>query len=105
MRFIAQVVFSVVQYYFQQLRWRLTPKVAVHVVWPVGEVMISPGYCVGSADPNDHYRPWLEANVGRQFVDWDWHLGLDHEFDEDWVTITVSWRHRQKASMIGLMWG
>lgn len=25
-----------------------------------------------STDPNDHWRPWLEANVGEQHHEWDW---------------------------------
>ena len=37
------------------------PSVTINVKWPVDEV---------SADPNDHYRPWLQEHVGRQ--GWDW---------------------------------
>ena len=25
-------------------------------------------------EPNSYYRPWLELNVGRQGIDWDWEL-------------------------------
>lgn len=28
----------------------------------------------GDAEPNEHYRPWLEANIGQQGVDWDWEI-------------------------------
>lgn len=34
----------------------------------------------GDREPNEYYRPWLEENVGKQAVDWDWDLssaGLD----------------------------
>jgi hypothetical protein len=25
-------------------------------------------------DPNDIYRPWLEKNVGKQHIAWDWEI-------------------------------
>jgi len=25
-------------------------------------------------EPNEYYRPWLEANIGKQGIDWDWEL-------------------------------
>ncbi len=35
---------------------------------------------VPNGDPNDHYRPWLEDNIGKQKLAWDWELDPnDHE--------------------------
>lgn len=51
------------------------PGTEIVVRWPVG--WCEPdhlGNQVQSADPNDHYRPWMEANVGRQCWDWDWDI-------------------------------
>ena len=67
--------------------WRFMPGTEIKVRWPVGQVVIDEDmpqwdwtigpskYVIDSADPNDHYRPWLERNVGRQGWDWNWRLG------------------------------
>lgn len=57
--------------------WQWVPKVETVLPWPSGWVVLdehADGSKVStdSADPNDHYRPWLESNVGRQYWDWDW---------------------------------
>ena len=58
-------------------------------------------------DPEFHYRPWLEENVGKKGRDWEWHwayYGMDDE-DVSGVVILIP-RHKKKyASMIKLMWG
>ena len=59
------------------LWWRWVPKVSTELPWPTGWVVLhehADGSKVSteSADPNDHYRPWLEATVGRQYIDWNW---------------------------------
>ena len=28
----------------------------------------------GEGEPNKHYRPWLEENVGKQGVSWNWRI-------------------------------
>lgn len=38
----------------------------ISVPWPRSSI---------SADPNDHYRDWLEEHAGRQYVFWDWDVG------------------------------
>jgi len=72
---------------WEALWWRFVPGKEVVVKWPVGKVVINDTmpeydwtmgaarYEIDSADPNDHYRPWLEKNVGKQGWDWDWKLG------------------------------
>jgi hypothetical protein len=73
--------------------WRVTPKVYVDVYWPIDY----------GCDPNAAYRPWLERNVGRQFVDWDWDLTLD-VWDRDALRIHLRKKHQHMACMIALMW-
>lgn len=56
------------------------PGTIITVKWPVGWAVLHDDgnggiTSVESADPNDHYRPWLEKNVGRQKWDWDWRIG------------------------------
>ena len=50
-----------------------------------GAVWVDLGF---SSDPNDHYRWWLEANVGRQGWDWDWTM-RDGDVVENCLTIKV----------------
>lgn len=58
------------------LWWHLMPGDSVSLPWPNGWTESDHlGNQVFSADPNDHWRPWLEANAGRQGWDWDWRLG------------------------------
>lgn len=70
------------------LWWRWMPGTEVTVKWPVGEIVVDhndPRWIdIGgavtvslgtSADPNDHYRMWLEQHVGRQGWDWNWKIG------------------------------
>lgn len=61
------------------LWWKLMPGSSVTVNWPVGyvdEPAAGGGHIqYESADPNDHYRPWLEKNAGRQGWDWNWRIG------------------------------
>jgi hypothetical protein len=49
-----------------------------------------------TCDPNNIYRPWLEKNVGKQYIDWDWNIsrtdidGLDIKFRKGkykWATL------------------
>lgn len=71
----------------ENLWWKFVPGTTVRVKWPVGEVVIDESmqkwdwtigpsrYIIESSDPNDHYRPWLEKNVGKQGWDWNWRIG------------------------------
>lgn len=53
---------------------------------------------VWTADPDDHYRSWLETNVGRQYYDWDWEV----EFDK--IKITFRKGKEPWATQAALMW-
>lgn len=48
-----------------KLWWKWVPGEVVAVPWPDTEE---------SSDPNETYRPFLEANVGRQGWDWQWDI-------------------------------
>lgn len=99
----------------EQLWWRLMPGVIINVKWPVGKVKVGPshkdgwsGYgpefeYVDSADPNDHYRPWMEANVGRQKWDWDWGLA-NMDATDNRLTIKIRQKHKESAILAKLQW-
>ena len=92
------------------------PGVTVKVRWPTGNIVVNyedprwqdMGGAVWvdlgfSADPNDHYRWWLEKNVGRQGWDWDWDL-KDRDVTENLLTIKVKQNKAEYASIIALRW-
>ena len=61
---------------FRNLWWYCMPGTTVTVNWPSGWTEGDHlGNQIQSADPNDHFRPWLETNVGKQGWDWDWRMG------------------------------
>lgn len=60
--------------------WSLMPGKTVSLKWPKGWTRVDEnGYSCESADPNDHWRPWLEQNVGRQNWDWGWRANLSQD--------------------------
>lgn len=92
------------------------PGQEITVKWPVGAVRLqqepnSPWDLVMSADPNDHYRPWLEQNVGRQGWDWDWRIGTiaadNGSGTRGYDTLTIKFRkkHAALASFAAIKWG
>lgn len=71
--------------------WKFNSGPTVRVLWPTNP----------SSDPNEAYRPWLQENVGRQFIDWDW-TGC---FDQiDTISIKLHKKHATLASVIALKW-
>lgn len=101
--------------FFEKLWWRFMPGPVIKVRWPRGEIVVDhndPRWfdCGGavwvkfeSADPNDHYRPFLEKNVGRQGWDWNWGLS-DNDATEDRLTIKVRQKHEKYAIIMALQW-
>jgi hypothetical protein len=97
------------------LWWKFTKGPEIVVKWPVGDVLITEDdprwdwtagpskYLVGSADPNDHYRPDLEKNIGRQGIDWNWKMG-DWDVTNNTITIKFSKKHEAAAMMYKLKW-
>jgi hypothetical protein len=92
----------------EKLWWRFMPGVVINVRWPKGWVTLyedPDGSCVSteSADPNDHYRPWMEANVGRQKWDWDWGMA-NNDVSDNRLTIKIRQKHSECAILAKLMW-
>lgn len=97
------------------LWWRLVPGTVINVRWPKGQVRVGPSHSLGwngigdyfeyveSADPNDHYRPFMEQHIGRQGRDWDWGLA-DRDATDNRLTIKIRRKHEKYATMIALMW-
>jgi hypothetical protein len=101
---------------FNKLWWRFMPGTTIKVKWPVGPVTITENdprwppknrtsveVVIESADPNDHYRGYLEKYVGRQGWDWDWTLN-DEDIFKDVLTIKFRRGKAMFASSVGLMW-
>ena len=104
-----------------QIYWRLVDYIEIDVKWPSGKIVVDhndPRWAdlggavwIGfeSADPNDHYRPFLEQRIGRQGWDWDWRLawhGRNIETGEQSGRLTIRMRRKHEiyASHIALMW-
>ena len=95
----------------ERLWWRFIPGITIDVKWPNGQVKVGPshrdGWCglgpyfeyVYSADPNDHYRPWLEKYIGIQGWDWDWCIA---DWDTDRLTIKIRRKHAKYATIAAL---
>lgn len=98
-----------------QLWWRFMPGVIINVKWPVGNIVVdendprwdwslSASLQEGfSSDPNDHYRHWMEKNVGKQGWDWDWGLA-DQDATGSRLTIKIRRKYQDCAIIAKLMW-
>ena len=99
--------------FYEKIWWRFMPGVIINVAWPKGKVKVGPshrdGYSgygpefeyVDSADPNDHYRPWLEEHVGKQGWDWNWG-GKDVSLNR--LTIKIIKSKAKYASYFAIKW-
>jgi hypothetical protein len=93
---------------FEKLWWQFMPGVVINVRWPVGEIRIKQEESniwdyVRSADPNDHYRPWLEKNVGKQGRDWNWGMA-NNDASENRLTIKIRKSKSNYAVIALLRW-
>lgn len=103
--------------------WRFMPGEEITIKWPAGKVIIDDSmpqydltmgaarYEIESADPNDHYRPALEQNVGRQGWDWNWRIGPMAAINDTGTTVgfdtlTIKFRRGKEkwASYYKLKW-
>lgn len=86
----------------------------ISVKWPKGSIAVGYNdprwYDVGaslveveSADPNDHYRPFMEEWIGRQRWDWSWYMGNTDARDNR-LTIRIREKHAVFATHIAMMW-
>lgn len=98
---------------FNNAWWMFMPGTIITVKWPVGTVRVPNGDNTGmiatSADPNDHYRPWLEANVGKQKWDWDWRIGNvvasnNVTYGYDTIEIKIRKSKAELATIAALKW-
>jgi hypothetical protein len=99
----------------EKLWWRFMPGVTINVKWPKGEIKVGPSHRLGwngigdyfeyvdSADPNDHYRPWLEEHVGKQGWDWNWGMA-DTDATQNRLTIKIRQKHARYATIAALRW-
>jgi hypothetical protein len=106
---------------FEALWWKFAQGPEIAVKWPTGMITAGPGpedplwFDLGgaayitfeSADPNDHYRPWLEQNVGQQGWDWNWKhhiVANDNEVLGDQVIIKFRKKHQDAALIAKMRW-
>ena len=99
----------------QKLWWRFVPGVVVNVKWPSGKIVVNDkdprwvdlGGAVWvefeSADPNDHYRPWMEQHVGRQGRDWNWGMA-NMDATENRLTIKIRQKYAKYAMIAAIQW-
>lgn len=97
------------------LWWKLMPGTKIKVKWPSGPVVVnfkSSNWedCGGannleieSADPNDHYRPWMEKHVGRQGWDWNWAL-MEDDINTNRLTIKFRKGKEKYATIVAMKW-
>lgn len=94
--------------FLNRIWWKLMPGTIIKVKWPVGpfECWHEDGgyeFWEESTDPNDHYRPWLAENVGRQGWDWDWSM-IDNDVKENRLTIKFRKGKEKYAIIAALRW-
>ena len=100
----------------EKLWWRFMPGTVINVRWPSGNIVVNDedprwqdmGGAVWvdlgfSADPNDHYRWWLEKHVGRQGWDWNWGVAGD-DVAANRITIKIRQGKAKYATLAGLLW-
>lgn len=98
----------------ERIWWYYTPYMEISVKWPKGSVVVGYDdprwYDVGaslveveSADPNDHYRPFMQEWIGRQRWDWSWYMGNTDARDNR-LTIRIRKKHYIFASHIAMIW-
>jgi hypothetical protein len=100
----------------QKLWWRLMPGVVINVKWPAGNIVVDHNHPLWqdmggavwvdlgfSADPNDHYRPWMEQHVGRQGWDWNWGMA-DRDASDNRLTIKIRQKYAKYATIAAIQW-
>lgn len=90
------------------LWWYYWPGTKITVKWPRGWVVVQEmrdgsKTSIQSSDPNDHFRGWLEQNVGKQGWDWDWRIENSNVTDD---SLTIKFRKGKSkyASYCSLKW-
>ena len=102
---------------WQQVWWRFVPGTVINVKWPHGWITAGPGpddprwFDLGgaayikfeSADPNDHYRPFMEKHIGKQGWDWNWGMA-DRDATDNRLTIKIRRKHNRYATILAIKW-
>lgn len=100
----------------EKLWWRFVPGEIVNVKWPKGPLIVDhndPRWVdlggavwvqIDSADPNDHYRPYMEKYIGRQGWDWNWGVA-NNDVADNRLTIKIRQTHVKYATILAIMWG
>jgi hypothetical protein len=88
---------------FRIWQWRRL-KTEITIDWPIGwtkQDLINESKL--SLDPNDHYRAWLEDNVGKQGWAWDWriHNSIPYYSDSEDL-LAIRFRKPEHATMFAL---
>ena len=65
----------------------------------IAHISIRPFMRKGDAEPNEHYRPWLEENVGEQGVSWNWQI---HSVDGN--ELSIDFANKEHAILFELKW-
>jgi hypothetical protein len=92
----------------EKLWWRFMPGVVINVKWPNGWVVLHEApdgskVSAESADPNDHYRPELEKEIGKQGIHWNWGVA-NNGVAENRLTIKVLRKFKAEAAYFALKW-
>jgi len=94
------------------LWWRFVPGETITVTWPTGWAVLNDDTQGGttqvlSSDPNDHFRPWLEKNVGKQGWDWNWRISQVGDGTSNMGCLDIKFRKSKAkwASLFLLKWG
>lgn len=80
---------------FRICQWKFWLRQEVTIPWPRGTL---PDSNISSSDPNEFYRYWLEANVGRQGWEWDWRVGSKIDGD-NWGSLLLKFRDPKHATL------
>lgn len=67
----------------------------IHDEWP--HTLFRP-FMLKDRDPNEIYRDWLENNVGKQGLHWDWDLTSDLDL------LQINFREAEHAVLFELTW-
>ena len=78
---------------WELLWWKFVPGIIINVRWPTEH----------TADPNFHYRPYLEEHVGQQGRDWNWGMA-DRDATDNRLTIKIRRRYAQHATVMTMRW-
>jgi hypothetical protein len=94
------------QGFIEYLWWKLVPGTTTVVPWPQEKWLTIHDDIYGKVDvqtndPNHHYRPYLEKNVGKQGIDWNWKIS---SFSGDLLAIKFRKGKEKWASIITIMW-